>query len=91
MAHRLEFPASLPLEKAATAILREPTKIADTKGHHTLQLEGQFGDCDESDEVAVLLVGQFRRMKISVRNWTNPRGHIGGPPYDGCAKPSSPR
>ena len=57
------------LEKAATAILREPTKIiTDTKGHHTLRLEGQFEDCDESEEEAVLLVGQFRRMKISVRN-----------------------
>ena len=29
------------LEKAATAILREHTKIiTDTKGHHTLRLEG---------------------------------------------------
>ena len=46
------------LEKAATAILREPTKIiTDTKGHHTLQLEGQFEECDESEEEAVLWVG----------------------------------
>ena len=57
------------LEKAATAILREPTKIITyTKGHHTLRLEGQFEDCDKSEEEAFLLVGQFRRMKISVRN-----------------------
>ena len=55
-------------EKAATALLREPTQIiTDTKGHHTLRLEGQFEDCDESEEQAVLLVGQFGRMKISVR------------------------
>ena len=48
------------MEKAATAILREPTKIiTDTKGHHTLRLEGQFEDCDESEEEAALLVGQF--------------------------------
>ena len=57
------------LEKAATAILREPTKIiSDTKGHHTLRLEGRFEDCEESEDEAVLLVGQFRRMKICVRN-----------------------
>ena len=57
------------LEKAATAILREPTRIiTDTKGQHTLQLDGQFERCDESEEEAVLLVGQFRRMKICVRN-----------------------
>ena len=57
------------LEKAATAILRTPTKIiTDTKRHHTLRLEGQFEDCDDSEEEAVLLVGQFRRMKIAVRN-----------------------
>ena len=57
------------LEKAATTILREPTKIImDTKGHHTQRLEGQYEDCDESEEEAVLLVGQLRRMKISVRN-----------------------
>ena len=57
------------LEKAATAILREPTRIiTDTKGHHTLRLEGQFEDCDESEEEAVLLVGQFRKMKRSVLN-----------------------
>ena len=57
------------LEKAATAIVREPTKIIpDTKGHHTLRLEGRFELCDESGEEAILLVGQFRRMKISVRN-----------------------
>ena len=55
-------------EKATTAILRDPTKIITAhKGHHTLRLEGQFEDC-ESEEEAVLLVGQFRRMKISVRN-----------------------
>ena len=57
------------LEKAATALLREPTKmITDTKGHHTLRLEGPFEDCDESGEEVVLLVGEFGRMKISVRN-----------------------
>ena len=57
-------------EKAATAILREPTRImADTKGHHTLRLDRQFKDCGESVEEDVLLVSQFRRMKISVRNW----------------------
>ena len=57
------------LEKATTAILREPTQIiTDTKGHHRLRLEGRFEGCDESEEDAVLLVGQFRRMKISVRN-----------------------
>ena len=79
------------LKKAATAILRGPTKIiTDTKGHHTVRLEGQFEDCDESEEEAVLLVGQFRRMKILSAIWTNSRGHVGGPPYDGCAKPSSP-
>ena len=57
------------LEKAATAILQEPTRIiTKTKGHHALRLEGQFEHCDESEEEAVLLEGQFRRMKISVRN-----------------------
>ena len=57
------------LEKAATAILREPTRIiTDTKGHQTLRLEGQFEYGDESEEEAALLVGRFRRMKISVRN-----------------------
>ena len=57
-------------EEAATGILREPTKIiTDTKGHHTLRPEGQFEYCDESEEEAVLLVGQFRRVKISVCNW----------------------
>ena len=53
------------LEKAA----RQPTKIiTDTKGHHTLRRDREFEDCDESEEEAVLLVGQFRRMNISVRN-----------------------
>ena len=33
-----------------------------------MRLEGQFEDCDESEQEVVLLVGQFRRMKISVRN-----------------------
>ena len=33
-----------------------------------MQLEGLFEDCDESGEEAVLLVGHFRRMKVSVRN-----------------------
>ena len=57
------------LEKAATAILREPTRfITDTKGHHALRLEGQFEDYDEGEEEAVFLVVWFRRMKISVRN-----------------------
>ena len=57
------------LEKAATAIVREPTKIiTDTKGHHTLRLEGQLEDCNESEEEAVSLVGQFPMMKISARN-----------------------
>ena len=57
------------LEKAATAILREHNKIiTDTKEHHTLRLEGQLKDCDESAEEALLLVAPFRRMKISVRN-----------------------
>ena len=57
------------LENAATAILRKPTRIiTDTKGHHTLRLDGQLEDCDESEEEAVLLVGRFSRMKISVRN-----------------------
>ena len=61
------------LENPATAILREGTKIiTDTKGHHTLRLEGHFEDCDESEEEGVLLVGQFRRMKISVRNLDQP-------------------
>ena len=49
--------------------MREPTRIiTDTKGHDTVRLEGQFEDCDESEEEAVLLVGQFRRIKFSVRN-----------------------
>ena len=57
------------LEKAATAIVQKPTKIiTDTKGHHTLRLQGEFEDCDESEEEAVLLKGQFRWMKVSVRN-----------------------
>ena len=57
------------LEKAATAILRERTKIIKgTKGHRTLRLEGQFENCDESEEEAVLLVGQFLMMRISVCN-----------------------
>ena len=57
------------LEMAATAIVREPKKIiTDTKGHHTLRLGGRFQDCDESEEEAVLLVGQLRRMKVSVPN-----------------------
>ena len=48
---------------------KEPTKIiTDNKGHHTLRPEGQFEDSDESEEEAVLLVGHFRRMTISVRN-----------------------
>ena len=52
-----------------TAILGEPTKIiTGTKGHHTLRLEGQFEDCDESEAKAALLVGQFRRNKISVHH-----------------------
>ena len=56
-------------EKAAAAILRESTRIiTDTKGYHTLRLDGQFEDRDEREEEVVLLVGQFRRMKISVRN-----------------------
>ena len=56
------------LEKAAMAFLREPTGIiTDTKVHHTLQLEAQFEECDESEEEAVVLVGQFRMMRISVR------------------------
>ena len=55
--------------KAAAAILREPIRIiTDTKGHHTLQQDDQFEDCDENEEEVVLLVGQFRRMKITVRN-----------------------
>ena len=79
------------LEKAATAILREPTKIiTDTKAHHTLRLEGQFEDCDESEEEAVLLVGQFRRMTISVRNLEKLPRTCRRVPYHGCAKPSSP-
>ena len=46
------------LEKAATTILREPTQIiTDTKGHHTLRLDGQFEDCDESEEEAVFVDG----------------------------------
>ena len=50
--------------------MRESTKIiTGTKGHHTLPLEGQLEDCDESEEEAVSLVGQFRRMQISARNW----------------------
>ena len=67
------------LEKADTAILREPTRIiTDTTGHHALRLEGQFEDCDENEEDAVLLVGQLRRMKISVRNLDKlPRTHCG--------------
>ena len=69
LSNRWRHERSRMLEKAATAILREPTKIiTDTKGHHTLRLEGQFEDCDESEEEADLLVGGFRRMKISVRN-----------------------
>ena len=56
-------------EKVAMAILQEPTKIiTDTKGHHSLRLVGRFQDCDESEEEAVLFVGQFGRMKISVHN-----------------------
>ena len=48
------------LENVATAVLREPTKmITDTKGHHNLRLEGQFEECAESEEEAVLLVGHF--------------------------------
>ena len=66
--HRWRHGRLRMLEKADTAFLREPTKIImDIKGHHTLRLEGQFEDCDESQE-AVLLVGRFRRMKVSFRN-----------------------
>ena len=58
------------LEKVGTAILWKPTRIiTDTKEHHTLRLEGQFEDCGESEEQAVLLVGEFRRMKVSISNW----------------------
>ena len=61
------------LQKAATAILREPSRImTDTKGHHTLRLDGQFEDCDESEEEAVLLMGFFRMMKVSVLNLDKP-------------------
>ena len=57
------------VEKAATAILRQPTRIiTNTKGRHTLRLDGRFEDCDENEEEVDLLVGQFRRMKFSVRN-----------------------
>ena len=46
------------LQDAATAILRDPTLIiTDTKGHHTMRLDGQFEDCDETKEEVVLLVG----------------------------------
>ena len=56
------------LDNAAKAILRKPTRIiTDAKGHHTLWLEGQFEDCDVSEEEAVMLVGQFRRMKMFAR------------------------
>ena len=55
--------------KPLRQFVREPTRIiTDTKGHHTLRLRGQFEDCDESEEAAALLVGQFRRMKICVHN-----------------------
>ena len=41
------------LEKAATAFLREPTRIiTEIKGHYTLRLDGQFEECDESEEEA---------------------------------------
>ena len=60
------------LQEAASAILREPTKIiSDTKGHHALRLEGHFEDRDESAKKAVLLVGHFCGMKISLRNLDN--------------------
>ena len=68
LSNRLRHECLRMLEKAATAILREPTKIiTETKGNHTLRLEGHFADCDESEEEAVLLMGQFRKTKISVR------------------------
>ena len=52
------------LEKTTTGMLRDYTGlIIDTKGHH-----GSFEDCDDSKEEAVLLVGQCRKMKLSVCN-----------------------
>ena len=66
LSHRWRHERLSILEKAATAILREPTGIlTDTKGHHILRLDRRFEDYDESEEEAVLLVGKFRRMKIS--------------------------
>ena len=46
------------MEKDATAVLREPTRvITTTKGHYTGCQEGQFEDYNESEEDAVLLLG----------------------------------
>ena len=46
------------LPKAIPVILHEPTRlIADTKGHHILQVEGHFGDCDASEQEDVLPAG----------------------------------
>ena len=61
LSNRCRHECSRMLQTAARAIVREPTQIiTDTKG--------QFEDCGESEEEALLLVAHFRRMKISVRN-----------------------
>ena len=58
LSNRWRHERSRMQQKAATAILREPTRIiTHNKAHHTLRLYGQFEDCDESEEEAVSLVG----------------------------------